>query len=145
MGVFKFTNKDFAGGNILLDNDEYLAIIDTVTEAPKANNPQENNTVIDFKILGRVTPNGIDEADKDGNSYEEYRPVRNWYSAPWTILPLFVALGANVTPGSELEASQDTLGGQKVFLTIDQETITNKAGQTKVVNKIRGYRPFVAA
>lgn len=145
MGVFKFTNKDFTGGNILLDNDEYLAEIETVTEEPKSNKPQEVNTVIDFKILGRVTPAGVVEADNDGNSYEEYRPVRNWYSAPWTILPLFVALGANVVPGAELTASQDTLGGQKVFLTLTQETITNKKGETKVVNKIKGYRPFVAA
>lgn len=143
MGVFNFTNKDFSGGNLLLENDEYLAIIDNVTEEPKKKKPTENNTVIDFKILGRVTPNGVAEADADGTAYEEYRAVRNWYSAPWTILPLLTALGVVVTPGTKVVADNDTLKGQKLFLTIKQETITDDKG-TRVVNKIEGYRPFVA-
>lgn len=143
MGVFNFTNKDFTGGTRLLKNDEYLGIIDNVVDEPKRKKPNENNTVIDFQILGRVVPEGLSEEDDDGISYSEYRPVRNWYSAPWTILPLFVALGVNVAPGANLEASNDTLKGQKVYLTITQETISGDSGP-KVVNKITGYRPFVA-
>jgi hypothetical protein len=142
MGVFNFTDKDFTGGSTLYENGEYLFEIDDVREEPKANKPSENNLVIDFKGLGSVGADGsIVEQDENGLSFAEYRPIRNWYSAPWTILPLLTALGHTVTPGQSVECSNDTLKGLKVFLTISKEPLTRN-GQTKMVNKIQGYRPY---
>ena len=144
MGLFKFSEKDFASGNTLLDNGEYLAEIENVFEEPKKKAPKPgqpaDNTVIDFKILGAVDENGTVSGD-----FEEFRPIRNWYSANWTIIPLCTTLGVNLAPGVDVELNNDTLKGQKLFLTIKSEVIPGKnpGDPPRTVNKIAGYRPYV--